>query len=147
MLFIYCLSWFLCNNELTLIIYSNFTFSYLFFSSFWASLFFFTLVSIEFLWVSKIAFFLIISFFLNNCDSHGTLHLTLALHHMYSATASMCTVTKCSCSTFRISLSDISWKKINFFVTATVYSLLISRLVNREPVFTWSFDFLSLISA
>ena len=67
-------------------------------------------------------------FFLTSSNFHGTLHLALVLVDMYSATAFIWVLTKFLHLSFRICISDFSWKVLNFLVPT--YLLFISLLVS-----------------
>ena len=89
-----------------------------------------TLTFVGFL-LSKDAIFFYFIFFLTTSDSHRTLLLTVGLVGMHSAAASMWTMTKFSYSSFRVSISVISWGVSNLFLKVTLY-LLLTSLLNEE---------------
>ena len=111
--------------DLTLNVYYYFFLVCVSKSSFWF-LNFCPLALVGFLLLYRILFFTWFRFSRLTSVSQETLWLVFGLVVMYTAAASMWTLTKFSYSSLEIGSSDISWCLSNWFLTAIVYLLLMS---------------------
>ena len=93
---------------------------------------FFALVLVGFILLRRNAVFTLSRLLLTARFSHETLFLALGSIVMHCAAVFMWELTKFSYSSFGVSISDITWRVSNLFLTAIVYLLLISLLVSKD---------------